>query len=181
LEASSGKTRFDELILQFHQPIYKYCYHMLRHRQDAEDAAQEVFLKAFRHMDHSEDFIQSTSAWLYKIAHNHCLNILKRKKLLSFIPFKPEKNQNHIDDSPYAQLESSMAIEDILSSLSSLDRSIMLLRILEDKTYEDIGVIISATPALVRKKFERAKHKIIKACTLEKGEPENEKTNISIV
>lgn len=180
METTSENVSFDEIILQFHRPIYKYCYHMLRHHQDSEDAAQEVFLKAFRHIDHLEN-IKSSSAWLYKIAHNHCLNILKRKKLLSFIPFILENKQDRIDDSPYAQLESLMAIENMLSLLSSLDRSIMLLRILEDKTYDDIGEIINATPAFARKRFERAKNKIIKNCALVKGGSENEQSNISIV
>lgn len=176
----NGNVSFDELILQFHKPIYKYCYHMLRHYQDSEDAAQEVFLKAFRHMENLES-INSTSAWLYKIAHNHCLNFLKRKKLLSFISLIPGKQQYQLDHSPYIQLESFMAIENMLSILSSLDRSIMLLRILEDKTHEEISIIVNATPSFVRKRFERAKNKIKKNCTFVQGGVENEKSNISIV
>lgn len=181
MQATSGHTAFDALIHQFHKPVYKYCYYMLRHRQDAEDAAQEVFLKAYRHMDRAENGIQSASAWLYRIAHNHCLNTIKRKQLLSFMPFRAEMDRRQTEDSPYSQLESHMAITDALSTLSSRDRSIMLLRILEDKTYEEIGSIINASPELARKRFERAKRKIIKNGILAKGDLENEQTNVSIV
>ncbi|WP_240647576.1 sigma factor [Paenibacillus nanensis] len=49
MEAAETNLPLAELILPYHQPIFKYCYHMLRHKQDAEDAAQEVFVKAMRH------------------------------------------------------------------------------------------------------------------------------------
>ena len=179
MEAAREDTPIHSLIDQFHQPIYKYCYHMLRHRQEAEDAVQDVFLKAIKYTNEM-DTIQSSRAWLYRIAHNHCLNMMKRKRLLSFIPFQPESSHSSLQDSSYTQLESSMEIENLLSILRPLDRSILLLRIIEDKTYEEIGAIISATPESVRKRFERAKQKIKKNCTPE-GEIAHEANSISYI
>nr|WP_225942082.1 RNA polymerase sigma factor [Sporosarcina limicola] len=76
----------EDLLSEYHQKIYVYCYNILRNTQDAEDAAQEVFLKAFQSKKLLE--IDNRSAWLYKIAYNHCLNKVKRRNLIEFIPFK---------------------------------------------------------------------------------------------
>lgn len=180
MDAVEAQPTIEALIQQYHHPLFKYCFHMLRHRQDAEDAVQEVFVKAMRHANNPED-IQSQSAWLYRIAHNHCLNMVKRKQLLKYFPFMPERNEKRSTESPGDQIESSMAVEQLLSILSSLDRSILLLKVLEDRTHEEIGAITNLSPAAVRKRFERAKDKIRKACLSEEGESEHEQTNVSFV
>lgn len=180
MEATEAHPTIEELIHQYHHPIFKYCYHMLRHKQDAEDAAQEVFVKAMRHAQDPGD-IQSLSAWLYRVAHNHCLNMVKRKQFLRFIPFTSERNQQRAEESPGDQMESTMAIEHLLSILSPLDRSILLLKVLEDRSHEEIGPIVNLSPAAVRKRFERAKVKIKKACQQGKGESEHEQANVSFV
>lgn len=180
MDHSNVQPTFDELLLQFHRPIYKYCYHMLRHEQDAEDATQDVFIKAFQSMERAEPIL-STSAWLYKIAHNHCLNLLRRRKLISFIPFIFEKSKHPTQvDSTYAVIETRLAIDKMLSLLTPLDRSILLLRILEDKSFEEISEIITANSSFVRNRFERAKNKIKKNCTYMEGVLDNERTNIPI-
>lgn len=180
MESARSALYLNELMLRYHKPIFIYCFHMLRQRQDAEDATQEIFLKAMNHV-HSEREIRTESAWLYRIAHNHCINMLRRRKLLSFLPFGQERNGEFSQEASYAQVEESMAIDGLLAKLSVEDRSVMVLRIIEDKSYEEIGEILRASPATVRKKFQRAKSKVKNWIELEEGGHEHEKQGISYI
>lgn len=179
MEHLDAQTAFDQLIFHFHKPIYRYCYHMLRHPEDAEDVTQEVFLKAYQSIDRLTQ-IRSHSAWLYKIAHNQCVNLIRKKRLFRFIPYCRDYGNQTQNDRLLIHFEDRLAIDRVLSTLNSLDRSIILLRVLEDKTYEEIGTIINAKPSYVRKRFERAKNKILQNFTFTEGVLENEQSNIPI-
>lgn len=85
--------QFGIIIDLMQKPLFVYCYHMLGHRQEAEDAVQEVFLKAFEQLDSYRHTV-SFSAWMYKIAYHHCLNLLNRAKLNREIQYyKDDKKQ----------------------------------------------------------------------------------------
>lgn len=77
---------FEQIIDDYQAKIYKYCFHMLGNHFDAEDAVQEVFIKTYQNMTRNYTENGSFSAWLYKIAHNHCINVLRKKKLARFLP-----------------------------------------------------------------------------------------------
>lgn len=173
-----SNTWIESMIDRYHSSIFKYCYHMLRQRQDAEDACQDIFLKTMKSFNDQQN-IQSEGNWIYRVAHNHCLNILKKRKLLRLLPFMQERNVDSFQDASLADVELSMDIDRLLAGLSSEERSIMVLRIIEDKSFEEIGAIIHYSSATTRKKFERSKRKLQKSLKSEKGEREYEQTSIS--
>ena len=158
----------EDWIERYHYPVYKYCYHMLRHRQEAEDAVQEVFLVAYKQVS-SAAMVHTLSSWLYRIAHNHCLNVVKRKRMLRFIPFLSEGWGRGSEEPGYKGVESNLDIDALLAVLSPADRSIVILRLVEDRPYEEIGVIVNASPAAVRKRFERAKSKLKRTIVKQEG------------
>lgn len=75
----------EELLAEYHRQIFVYCYNILRNTHDAEEAVQDVFLKVYESNKLSE--IDNHRAWLYKIAHNHCINKVRRRAIIEFIPF----------------------------------------------------------------------------------------------
>lgn len=168
-----------ELIVRFHKPVYRYCYHMLRHQQEAEDAVQDIFLKVIQQSAHLGD-IRSPSAWIYRVAHNHCLNLAAKKRLQRLLPLRLIGLSPGVAADSHRQTEETMAIEAMLSRLNPQERSIMILRIIEDKSHEDIGAIIGAKPAAVRKKFERAKKKLRQAY-IEKEEDIHDQESVSFI
>ena len=147
------EAKVEELLKEYHQKIYVYCYNILRSTPDAEDAAQEVFIKAYESKKLME--INNSSAWLYKIAYNHCLNKLKRKKIIEFIPFT-EKGKVQKDD------HSDFELSHILSELKPKERALIVLRIIEDKDFTEIASILDISTPTARKRFERIKSKIQK-------------------
>ncbi|QDS36623.1 RNA polymerase sigma factor [Brevibacillus brevis] len=161
-EIKSGSLDQYEIIIDhYQQPIFTYCYHMLGHRQDAEDAVQEVLFRAYEHLE-QYTYSLSFSAWLYRIAYNHCANVLKRRKLRRLLPFLYISNQdgrNYVEekiDSDYF----GEPLESIWSRLSAEERTLMFLRVMEEKEYEEIAVLMDKKPAALRKQFER----LLKKC-----------------
>ncbi|BFH14952.1 sigma-70 family RNA polymerase sigma factor [Paenibacillus melissococcoides] len=72
------KEAFAEIIQRFEKPIYIYCYHILKSREEAEDALQEIFIKAYEQIHRYRPTV-SFSAWVYKIAYHYSLNQAEAK------------------------------------------------------------------------------------------------------
>lgn len=157
---SGQKDEYSKLVEQFQQRIFKYCFYMLGQREEAEDAVQEVFLKAY---DNITKYKTSTnfSAWLYKIAHNYCVNKLRRRKIVNFLPINLD---NFILKSSVClgieNKELAKELKDALNHLSAIERSIILMRIIEEKSYKDIAELLDYKPATLRKKYQRACKKL---------------------
>ncbi len=77
-EAGLSESLFAELFERYKRPVYSWCYRICRDRNAANDLAQEIFLKAWKHRS-SFHGNSKLSTWLYAIARNHCLTALKRR------------------------------------------------------------------------------------------------------
>ncbi|MEC0255612.1 RNA polymerase sigma factor [Paenibacillus lautus] len=71
---------FEPIVETYKKQIYIYCCRMLGCKQDAQDAVQDVFIKAFTKL-HTYEAKVSFSSWLYKIAYHHCLNLLRKRQV----------------------------------------------------------------------------------------------------
>ncbi|MBP1990869.1 RNA polymerase sigma factor [Paenibacillus eucommiae] len=150
---------YEMVIRMYQQRIFTFCYYMLGNQQEAEDAVQDIFLKAYKHLS-SYRHEHSFYAWLHRIAHNHCNNLLKRKRkwrllLPMFRPVIQEKSAEQIFSE-----QMSTEIVDWLKDLSAVEKQILLLRVLEDLSFDEIAQALEAKPAAVRKRFERIKKKL---------------------
>src|SRR5215475_10753031 len=73
------REAFDELVLRYQRDVYRLCYRYVNNHEDANDLAQEVFLKAYRAIGGFRGD-SSFSTWLYRIAVNTCLNFRSARK-----------------------------------------------------------------------------------------------------
>lgn len=166
---------FDEIIEQHGNKIFKYCFHMLRHKQEAEDAAQEVFIKAYRKYENLKDK-QAFGSWLYKIAYRYCLNVARRKRLLTFVPMFDNDLLESVEEIQY-EISIDVDITAMLDKLSPADRTIIYLKVMEDKNYEEIAAIMGISKVAARKQYERAKTRLRKLYKVESEENINEKVS----
>lgn len=148
------------LIDHYQQRIYKYCFHMLGHLQEAEDATQEVFIKGLEKIGQFQDG-SSFSAWIYKIAYHECLNRLKRRgmyyRLLQW--FRHAGHEVYHDTySDEAMIHP--ALHKALMQLKPQDRNLILLRIVEEKSFEELASLMKLSEGAVRKRYERARKKL---------------------
>jgi RNA polymerase sigma-70 factor (ECF subfamily) len=144
------------IIEQFQRPIYLYCYYLLGSREEAEDAVQDIFLKALEHIRRFSPRV-SFSAWLYTIARNHCTDLLKKRNRSYKLFMLYKKQQAEPDGSALGLTEQ---VQGLLARLNGGERQILLLRALENYSYEQIGSILEMNPARVRKKYERLRKKL---------------------
>lgn len=75
---AGDKEAYSFIIERFQRQIFLYCYYLLKSQEEAEDAAQDIFIRGLEHINHFSQPV-SLPAWLYKIAHNHCLDLLKKR------------------------------------------------------------------------------------------------------
>ncbi|GIP08898.1 sigma-70 family RNA polymerase sigma factor [Paenibacillus macerans] len=158
------KGAFAEIIQRFEKPIYIYCYHMLKSKEEAEDALQEIFIKAYEQIHQYRPAV-SFSAWLYKIAYNYSLNQIRgKKRWYRFLTrYKHER--------PSCQnTESLVLLKDLLSSLTEEEKHILLLRAIHRYSFNEISEIMSIKSATVRKKYERLRRKLSEEDMNEGGE-----------
>lgn len=157
-ETLSGDTEAFGLILNRYQdPIYRYCFRLLNfHPHDSEDATSETFLKAYKSLA-SYNTNLKFSSWLYRIAHNTAVNLIRDKSKLFYIDIE---NFWHIPDSKTEETNFTKAdLEKVLSQLNPMDKSLIILFHLEEKSLKEIGQIFKLTENTVAVKLKRARLK----------------------
>jgi RNA polymerase sigma-70 factor (ECF subfamily) len=167
LQAGS-ETAFDWLVTHYHGPVYNLILGMLGDTADAADAAQEVFLKAFKGIRH---FRQGSSlkTWLYRIAIREALNHrrwFKRhlQKNIS-IDAEPEEGFAPIDvedlsATPFDQLaaqEIQVAVQSALQQVSEVFRGAVILRDLEGLSYEEVAEVLEVSVGTVKSRILRGR------------------------
>ncbi|MCY7487218.1 MULTISPECIES: RNA polymerase sigma factor [Paenibacillus] len=150
------KEAYTHIIHRFQKQIYLYCYYLLGSKEEAEDAVQDIFIKGFQRIHLFEPQV-SFSAWIYKIAYNHCLDILnrrsRRRKILSLL----KHDQINDQEIKYEDL-----VYQLLDKLSTEERHILLLRAVEEYSFDEISEIMDLKPSTIRKKYERLRKKLLR-------------------
>ncbi len=165
---------FSRLVETYENRILNYCYRMLGNRFDAEDATQEVFVKLYRFFG-SYAGNSAFSTWLYKIASNVCLDMLRKSKrthkdTVSIHQYSTEGEEFAlpIEDSgptPYqsAQMnEAQRALMEALEKLSEEQKKVIILRDIEGLSYEEIAEITGTAAGTVKSRINRARQALKK-------------------
>jgi RNA polymerase sigma-70 factor, ECF subfamily len=163
---------FDQLVLKYKNTVFNVCFRMLGNLNDADDCAQEVFIKVYRGLKDFQ-FRSSFTTWLYRIAVNTCKNKMASREYRSrermFELDKPLVSEEgafmaEIGDestSPAAAFEKKETGELILKAIDSLPRLQKVLVVLcdiEEKSYEEIVKITGMKLGTVKSKLARARH-----------------------
>ncbi|WP_098743743.1 RNA polymerase sigma factor [Paenibacillus sp. EZ-K15] len=152
---AGDKHAYQAIILQFERQMYTYCYYILKNHAETEDAVQEIFIRAYEHL-HQYKRQVSFSAWLYKMAYYHLINIKKKQsRFLNLIEHCKEQQ-------PVMQIsQHEPVVYELLTYLTAEERHILLLKAVEQYTFEEISDIMGIKSATIRKKYERLRHKLM--------------------
>ncbi|CQR58136.1 RNA polymerase sigma factor [Paenibacillus riograndensis] len=160
---AGDKQAYGAVISQFERQMYTYCYYILKNHAETEDAVQEIFVRAYENLQHYNRQV-SFSAWLYKMAYHHLINLKKKQSRWLKLVEKYKEQQ------PVMQIfEHESTVYELLVYLTTEERHILLLKAVEQYTFEEIGDIIGLKPATIRKKYERLRHKLVERMN-QKGE-----------
>lgn len=156
---------FTHLIEIYQKPVYNLCYRMLGNAGDAEDAAQEAFLRAYKSLDRY-DPRRSFATWLLSIASHYCIDQLRKRRFTSFSmddedhawlePPDPGPNP----ETTLSDQEKQKQIQKLLEDLGPKDRSAVIMRYWYDYSYEEIAEALSLSVSAVKSRLHRARREL---------------------
>ena len=153
--STGGEPELEELVNHYGEKLLRYATSILCDYQEAEDIVQRVFLAAYQNRKKFDG--KNLSGWLYKITYRHCLNQLKKQKLLFFADLGNVREEGH---DPYGDFAISDEVLRALRRLSPKERALLFARIENEQSYEALSLLFGRSPAALRKQYERAKKKL---------------------
>ena len=162
-------TAFEDILLAYQDKIYNLCRYMLGNAHDAEDAAQDTFLKAYQALPKFRPEA-SLYTWLYRIATNTCIDY-KRKPVFESLFGASEEGERLIHDrvsddpSPerlYQSKQMNQALQEGLARLSPKLRAIIVLLEIEGLSYEEIAETLEISLGTVKSRVARAREELKK-------------------
>jgi RNA polymerase sigma factor (sigma-70 family) len=156
-----------EIYTQFAPGVFRFCRRAMPSREDAEDATSEVFLKVRSKLD-QYDASRPFNAWLYRVAANHCWDLLRRRRVrqdletgeIETLPLE------HPDPGQLEQLITKKTREDVRSALEQLPsraRMALTLRYYSDMSYDEIAETLGVRRGFVGVLLLRARHQLRQA------------------
>ena len=168
-----SQEAFRDLVLRFERPVYALILRMVRDAETAEDLAQEVFVKAYRHLA-SYDPRRKFASWLFKVAHNTTIDHLRRAQL-DTVPLAAEQEDgggllavlaDTSAESPAAAAERramARALERAIRGLRPDYREAVVLRYIEGLSYEEIAEALAQPLGTVKTNLHRARKQMATA------------------
>ncbi|MCW5982290.1 MAG: sigma-70 family RNA polymerase sigma factor [Bryobacteraceae bacterium] len=170
-----AETAYEQLVARYQQPVYNLAFRLVEDPSDTADVVQEVFLKVFRHIG-SFRGQSSLKTWIYRIAvneaHNHRRWFSRHRKLE--VDIEPDEDAgrsgycNTLPDpakSPYEialGFETRTLIEEALGRLKPVFRHAVVLRDVEDLSYEEIAEVLNISIGTVKSRILRGREALRK-------------------
>ena len=157
------RAAFGVLVQRYQDAVYNLCYRMLGDFHEAEDAAQEVFLKVYRRL-HTYNPRYRFSTWVLSIASHHCIDRLRRRRVTWVSLETPEIKHVHASSPPPEEealrREEADRVQRYLDQLSPEYRAVLVLRYWYDLCYKEIGQLLGMSEGAAKTKTHRARQRL---------------------
>ena len=174
LQAQNGDAQaFSSLLEKYQKPVYNLCYRMLGNAEDAEDAAQETFLRAyksFKRYDNSRPF----STWVLSIAAHYCIDQIRRQRQVTIsiedlvVPDVPDPAPGL--ETVLGKKEEQRRVRALLDKLEATDRAAVIMYYWYDFSYEEICQALSLSLSAVKSRLHRARRAMAQQWMLQNPE-----------
>ncbi|MBM0066379.1 RNA polymerase sigma factor SigW [Alkalicoccobacillus gibsonii] len=173
IEVKKGDTEsFGELVELFKDKVYQVAYRMVGHPQEAQDVAQEAFLRAYTNLD-KFDMDRKFSTWLFRIATNVAIDRLRKKKPDFYLEDKVKGTEGLTYESQLAadqelpedqvvNLEMQEWIQSEINQLPLKYRSAVILKYMEDLSLKEISEILDMPISTVKTRIHRGREALRK-------------------
>ena len=157
------RTAFTGLVEMYQCPVYNLCYRMLGEAREAEDAAQETFLRVYDRLASFDDS-RSFKTWILSIANHHCIDRLRKRRMV-WVDIEDEPLMGHPalrepscgpEDQAVRQ-EQRERVQELLADLGPKDRSAIVMHYWYDLSYEEIAHTTGTTVSAVKSRLHRAR------------------------
>jgi RNA polymerase sigma-70 factor (ECF subfamily) len=158
---NGDRDAFAELVVRYQRPLYNAAFWVLRRAEDAQDVTQDVFLKVAERLDEYDPQYRFFS-WIYRIAVNESLNLLRRNSREEALDEEVElpapdsaNPERRLGDAQLAR-----GIRGALMRLSASDRAVLTLRHFSECSYEEIAEILEIDEKTVKSRLFEARHRL---------------------
>ena len=152
IQAGDGSAA-ERLVARYQPPLRYFLIRLLGPGESPDDMLQEVWLSVFRQIRRLKTR-ESFSVWLYRIARNRAYDSLRRRRRFEALP--DDRTESRDGDDEFTA-EDAAAVHQGLDALSHEHREVLLLRFLEEMSYEDIAAVTGCTLGTVKSRIHYAK------------------------
>jgi RNA polymerase sigma-70 factor (ECF subfamily) len=155
-----SEDAFASLVETYQTPVYNLCYRMLGDAQEAEDAAQETFWRAYQAIKRY-DPLRPFITWLLSIAAHYCIDQQRRRRLptidLELLPEESAPDPTPNPEKMVAITEEERGLRKLLVELNPQDRAALIMRYWYDFSDQEIAQSLSLTVSAVKSRLHRAR------------------------
>lgn len=161
------KSAFETIILEYQDRIYNLCLYMLGNKHDAEDAAQDTFIKAHKGLNNFKPNA-ALYTWLYRIAMNTCIDY-KRRPFFESIFRRSDTGEEMVIDLPsaspspekdYESRQIQVALHGALMKLSPKLRTVIVLKEVEGLSYDEMANTLDISIGTIKSRISRARDEL---------------------
>lgn len=161
-----NRDTFELVVKEYAKVVFNIAFRIVNDYEDAMDIAQTTFLKVYENID-SYDPSHAIFSWLYKIAVNESINLIKKKKRTVLLD-SDLGLQIEGPESEYAQNEASRQLQKALMTLNVEYRTVLILRHFQDLSYREIGDILGIPERTVKSRIFTGR-RLLRDLLLEQG------------
>jgi RNA polymerase sigma-70 factor (ECF subfamily) len=158
---------FGNLVEKYQKPVFSLCYRMLGNSNDAEDAAQEGFIRAYRYLK-KYDPNRSFATWLLSIASHYCIDRMRKRRLSTVstdvLPAEIVQDKNApIPEREFRTKEKEDLIQNLMKDLKPIDRAAVILRYWHEYSEQEIAESLDLTVSAVKSRLYRSRRALAEA------------------
>ncbi len=163
---------YADIVNLYQHKLYQVCYRMLNNKQEAEDIAQEAFIRAYINL-HTFDQKRKFSTWIYRIATNLCIDRIRKKKPDYYLDaevagtngldmYSQIAASEQLPEEQLEQMELQERIQYEISRLPEKYRSVIVLKYIEELSLQDISEILDMPLGTVKTRIHRGREALRK-------------------
>jgi RNA polymerase sigma-70 factor (ECF subfamily) len=161
-KVKSGQTNyFSYLVEKYQDIVFSIAFKVLKNREDAEEMAQESFIKAYKSL-HTFKGKAKFSTWLYRITYNNCISEVRKKKIhfasTDDVQIKDETEELNMDGIP--EENRAKYVKAAMDKLPEEEYTLVLLFYFEEQSIDEIAKVTKLSESNVKVKLHRARKKL---------------------
>ena len=160
LEGNTESFRY--IVEKYEKPIVRMIRNIINNRESCEDIAQDVFFTAYRKLASFDPARSNFSTWLFTIARNKSINVIRKKKPVSMSEL-PHNSDAHNPSDDLSDKEFFDQLDAVLETLPSAQKRAFILVEFENLSYEETAQIEGVRIGTIKSRINRAKKKLAKA------------------
>jgi RNA polymerase sigma-70 factor (ECF subfamily) len=159
---SADAAAWEALVRRYQGRIYAFALHYLHDGEDARDAAQEIFIKMYQHMDGVRDGA-SFVPWMLRLTRNCCIDRVRSRKARVFVPDAPRGSVEASPEQALIETGRRALLHRALARLTKTNREIVVMKDIEELKLGDISRRLGVPLGTVKSRSNRARLELAKA------------------